>query len=136
MFFLAPLVAVPAAVAASVGTAGTALFAAGSAVVGAVSGISATTAIVGATVATTAIQIGTSAASADANKKQTEKQAKDQQLRPAAGTVEHYHLLEWLNFISAEMNQIVCDRISSFFSAGNTDSLHFAVSRATCKLAT
>ena len=32
-------------------------------------------------------------------------QAKDQQLRPAAGTVEHYHLLEWLNFISAEIHK-------------------------------
>jgi glutathione S-transferase len=32
-------------------------------------------------------------------------QAKDKQLRPAAGTVEHYHLLEWLNFISAEIHK-------------------------------
>ena len=32
-------------------------------------------------------------------------QAKDKQLRPAAGTAEHYHLLEWLNFISAEIHK-------------------------------
>lgn len=44
-------------------------------------------------------------------------QAKGKQLRPAAGTVEHYHLLEWLNFISAEIHK----GFAPLFNPASTD---------------
>ena len=44
-------------------------------------------------------------------------QAKDKRLAPAAGTEEHYHLLEWLNFISAEIHK----GFAPLFNPASTD---------------